>query len=324
MNKKIISKIKKSGLLGRSGSSFPVWKKWEILDKYKQKRKYIICNGSEGELETHKDGFILKKYPEEVIDGIKIAADVLNVSKSFIYLRKDYFKKFKKKLEKFTDKSIFIYEKKGDYIAGEETSIIELIEGKKAFPRIKPPFPCESGLWQCPTLVHNVETFYCVSKILKDNYQNERFYSISGDTKNNGVFELKDGISIKEILTKTNNYPAFDFFLQVGGGGCGKIMTKNELNSEIKNLASIIIYNKKETDPYFLMKKWIDFLLNGNCDKCVPCREGIYRISEMINKKDLSGIKDIFFVLEKTSRCPLGKMSVVPFESLINKIIKNK
>jgi NADH:ubiquinone oxidoreductase subunit F (NADH-binding) len=319
--KKIISKIKKAGLIGRSGSCFPVWSKWEILNSSKEKKRYIICNASEGELETYKDAYIIENYPEILIDGIKKTIKLLKAEKAFLYLNKGYFKKFEKTLNKLKGENIFLYKKDGGYIAGEETSIIEAIQGNNAFPRIKPPYPCESGLWGYPTLVHNVETFYCISKIINNEYENERFYSVQGDVKNKGVFKFKDDTSIKEILINSNNYPNFNFFLQVGGGGCGEIITEKEIDSSILNLGSIIVYDKKKTDPWVLMKKWSDFLLYGNCDKCVPCREGIFRINEMINKKNIENINDIFYVLENTSRCPLGKISVTPFKSLINKIL---
>lgn len=321
---KNILKLKNSKLIGRSGSCFPVWLKWEIMNNSKSKKKYIICNASEGELETYKDKYILENHLNIVLDGIKKAIKLLKTEKAFLYLNKDYFNKTKKIISKSKNKNIILYKKEGGYIAGEETSIIEAIQGNNAFPRIKPPYPCELGLWGHPTLIHNVETFYCISKILDNEYKNEKFYSIQGDTNNKGVFKFKKDDSIKEILVKSNNYPNFNFFLQVGGGGCGEIITKKEINNPIANLGSIIIYNKDKTDPWLLMKKWSKFLLNGNCDRCVPCREGIFRIDEMIDKKNIEGINDIFNVLEETSRCPLGKISTIPFKSLIKKNLIKK
>lgn len=324
----IISKLKKSGLRGRSGSSFPTGLKWESVKKAKAKKKYIICNAAEGEPEVFKDDFILKNYPEKVIEGIKIALKTIDNSSAYIYINKNYFKKYGQKLKKLIGKlPIEIFQKKtefGAYIGGEETSIIETIEGKRAEPRQKPPHPTQKGLFGCPTLVNNVETLYYVSKIAEGKYENVRFYSISGEVKNKGVFELPEDWTIKKVLEQTDNWPKFDFFAQIGGGGEGEIFLPQELDKPIQNLASIIIFNKEKTDLYVLMGKWVDFLMKGNCDKCAPCREGLYRVKEMIDKKKMEKetLDDLFLVLEETSFCPLGKGSTTPFKSLINKVLK--
>ncbi len=320
----IISQIEKTNLLGRSGSMFPVAKKWKIVKESIAPKKYVICNASEGEIETYKDYFILKNFLEEVINGIKIALDFLGAEKGYIYLNKNYFDELAETIKDLGGEKIEVVKKEGGYIGGEETSILEAIEGRRPEPRIKPPYPSEKGLWGYPTLINNVESFYCVSKISKNEYNYTRFYSIYGDALNKGVFEFPEEITIRELLKETDNIPSFDYFLQVGGGGGGVIMLKEETGELIKNLASIIIYNKEETDPFLLMKNWAEFFLYGNCDKCTPCREGIYRIMEMAKEKDFKEIDDIFFVLENTSLCPLGKVAVNPFRSLIEKIIYNK
>ena len=321
----IITKLKKSNLLGRGGASFPTGLKWEAVKKEKADKKYIICNASEGEPGVFKDKLILENYPKELINGIKIALKTINNSSAYIYLNKKYYPKFKKELEKLIKGlPIVLFEKPDNYICGEETTILNVIEGKRQEPRIKPPYPTQIGLFGYPTLVNNVETFYYVSKIDKNRYKGTRFYSISGDVEREKVYELPENLSIREILKTTNNYPDFDFFVQAGGGACGEILLPKELNQPVKGAGSIIVYSKEKTDPFSLMQKWADFFINGNCDKCVPCREGIYRINEMIKKKKIKKktIKDIFFVLEDTSFCPLGKMAQVPFKSLINKILK--
>ncbi|MBU1683942.1 hypothetical protein KKC56_00535 [Patescibacteria group bacterium] len=335
-NNDIITKLKKSNLLGKGGANFPTSLKWEMVKNAEAEKKYIVCNGSEGEPNVFKDGFILENYPEEVIEGIKIALATINNSSAYIYLRKDYYEKYKNKLEELIGNlPITLFKKTGHYIAGEETSILEAIEGKRPEPRIKPPFPPQSGLWNYPTLINNVETFYYVSKINKDEYQNTRFYSINGAVKNEGVYELPENYSISQILKETNNWPDFSFFVQAGGGAIGEILLPNELKQQVGGSGAIIIFNRQKTNPFALMKKWTDFLLQGNCDKCVPCREGIFRLAEIIkreinnpNKHSLDKffkahkqtLQDLFFVLEQTSFCALGKCAVVPFRSLIKKL----
>ncbi len=318
---KIIEKIKEENLLGRSGSMFPVGEKWEMVKKSLGDKKYVICNASEGEIDTFKDYFILKNYLEDVIKGIEIAVSELEADKAFIYLNKKYFPEFAESLSR---EGIEVVEKKGGYIGGEETSVIEAIEGKRPEPRIKPPFPSEKGLWGCPTLVNNVETFYCVAKIYSGEYKRTRFFSIGGDAPNRGVFEFSEDVTVKKLLEETDNIPSFDYFMQIGGGAGGQIILPSETDRKFDCLGSLIIYNREETDPLVLMKKWAEFLLDENCDKCTPCREGLYRIEEMVEKRDFQEIEDMFFVMINTSLCPLGRIATNPFKSLLDKIIFEK
>ncbi len=320
----IISKLKKENLLGRSGSAFPTGLKWEAVKNAKAKKKYIICNGSEGEPGISKDGFILKNYLGEVVKGVKIALETINNSCAYIYLRKDYFRQYEKPLKKIIgDSPIIVFKKKGGYLAGEETCVCEVIEGKSPEPRIKPPFPSQAGLWGCPTLINNLETFYCVAKIAAGDYKKTRFYSISGHIQNQGDYELPEDLTIEEILKKTGNWPDFDFFVHAGGGASGEILLSCELNRKIKGIGGIIVLNKGKTDLLALMTKWIDFFLAENCDKCVPCREGVYRIAEMLKKGkiDKKLLSDFLFVLEQTSFCPLGKSVAGPFKGLTTKLL---
>lgn len=322
-SKNVVTKLKRNNLLGRGGANFPTGLKWEMVKKAKARKKYIICNASESEPNVFKDGFILENYPKEVIEGIKIALEVMDNSSAYIYLRKDYYEKFRNRLERLTEGlPVTLFKKIGGYIAGEETSVLESIEGRRPEPRIKPPFPPQSGLWGCPTLINNVETFYYVAKIAKGEYQNTRFYSINGDVKNKGVYELPESYLISQILEETGNFPNFDFFIQAGGGAIGEILLPNELNQPVRGAGAVIVFNRGKTNLFSLMKKWADFFLEGNCDKCAPCREGVFRLAEMIEKEkiDKETLEDLFFVLEQTSFCALGKSVAVPFRSLINKL----
>lgn len=325
MVKNIITELKRYNLLGRSGSGFPTALRWELVKNCKADKKYIICNGAEGEPKNYKDKFILENYPEIVVDGIKTALKTIDNSSAFIYLKKDYYQKFGNKLKKLSKGfPIELIKKKGGYLGGEETVICEIIEGNKAEPRIKPPFPSSKGLWGCPTLVNNVETFYCVGKIARGKYKKTRFYTITGDVKKQGVYELPENYTVKQILKETGNYPDFVFFVQSGGGAMGEILLEKELNKQVEGIGCIVVFNAKKTDPIALIKEWTSFFLAENCDKCTPCREGIYRIDEMVNKKEIDRqtLNDIFLVLEKTSLCPLGKNAYMPFKTLIQKVIK--
>ena len=321
--KNLIVKLKEAGLSGRSGSGFPVWQKWQAVENTKAEKKYVVCNASEGEPEVFKDKFILENYAKEVIEGIKTALDFFGNSSAYLYLNKNYYQQFSTILEQaIGNLPISLFEKPKGYIAGEETSVLEAIEGKRPEPRLKPPYPTEVGLFGYPTLVNNVETFYYVAKIAKGGYKNTRFYCLSGDIKKPGVFELSENSTIEKVLKDTGNWPDFDFFSQVGGGASGEIFLPSELNQPVKGLASIIVFDRQKTDLWLLMEKWADFFLEGNCDKCTPCREGLFRLKEMVKQRKISQptLYDLFFVLEKTSFCPLGKGAVFPFRSLVSKL----
>lgn len=321
----IIQKLKKNNLKGRSGSNFPTGKKWEIIKKQKSKEKYIICNAAEGEPGTFKDKYILENYPEEVINGIKIALKTIKAKKAYIYINKEYYKIFHKKLEeliKNTPIELFIKTKES-YLAGEETAACNLIEGKEQVQsREKPPYPTEKGLWNSPTLINNVETFYFVSKISKNQYNKTKFYCIDGEVNSKKVIELPLNQTIEEVLRKTDNFPSFNFFVQVGGGAAGKVFLKSEIDKEIKGLGSIFVYNKDKTNIFDFLEEKIDFFLRENCDRCTPCREGLHRISEMIKEKEINNkvLEDLFFVIEKTSLCPFGTTTLFPIKSALKKL----
>lgn len=328
----IIEKIKKAGLKGRGGAGFPTGMKWESVakatenNKDKDKKAYVICNGSEGEPGVSKDDYILDNYPEEVVNGIKIALETFNAEEAYFVLNHSLFEKYAEDLEKIIGKAkIKLFKKTGGYLCGEESTMIESVEGKeRKEPRDKPPYPTEQGLWGCPTLVNNVETFYSISLISKGEYKQERFYTISGDVKKPGVFKLPEHWPMEKILHKTGNFPEEKFFIQAGGAASGMIFTDEELNQEACGMAAIVIYLFSKTDLKELMKKWVEFFFAENCGKCVPCREGVYRIKEILEKEeiDYETLKDILFNLKESSFCPFGKAVAVPFGSLLEKIIK--
>jgi NADH:ubiquinone oxidoreductase subunit F (NADH-binding) len=321
----LIEKIKNSGLTGRGGAGFPTGKKWETVKNAPGAKKYVIANGSEGELAVGKDGWLLENYLEEIVEGIHLALEMLPAQKAFLYLRKDYFEKYQENLKKLIgDLPIEIFREPGGYLCGEETTLIESLENRRLEPREKPPYPTENGLENCPTLVNNLETFYAVAKIAKGEYKNERLYTISGNVPHPGVFELPEDWSIEKILHKTLNWPQEDFFVQAGGGVSGIIFTSDELENKISGSGALVVYDRKKTDPKALMQKWLDFYFQENCGKCVPCREGVFRLRELLNQEEVNWelVKEVCLVLREASFCPLGKSVAVPLESFISKVIK--
>ncbi len=326
MEKDIISLIKEANLLGRGGAGYPAWKKWEAVKKETSSKKYVVCNASEGEPDVFKDEHIIKNYPQDLVYGIKIAMDATGAQEGIIYLNENYFNNYADSLRKAVGVlPVKIFKKTGRYIGGEETAALNTMEGKFQEPRSKPPYPTQKGLWGCPTLVNNVETLYYAGKIAKGEYKGTRLYSISGDALRHGVFELPVGLNVEQVLRQTENYPDFKFFAQIGGGVSGEIFLQEELAATpVKGAGAIVVYNKKTANLRELMIKWAKFFAESNCDKCTPCREGTYRILEMVNASRLrrKDLEEVFLALDQTSFCPLGRMVSLPFKSLLRKMLK--
>jgi NADH:ubiquinone oxidoreductase subunit F (NADH-binding) len=323
----VIQQLKNSGLTGRGGAGFPTWKKWQIVHDEKKFPKYVICNVSEGEPGVHKDEYLLDHHIDEVLDGILAAGEYIQAERAYIYLRSDLFLRFKKNIESGSTRTPLVCVKEeGGYISGEESTLISVIEGSLAQPKIRPPFPTQKGLFGKPTLVNNCETFYVASKVLQKTYTHTRLYTISGNVAHEGVFERSDTETIADILKATGNMPDFDFFVQVGGGASGPILLSSELHVPVPGSGAIIVYDRKAVKPFELLNSWVDFFMQQNCDKCVPCREGLYRISEMIKKEKIDNdvLQDILFTLMSTSFCPLGRSVPVPIITFIEKILYAK
>lgn len=325
----IIAKLKAAGLRGRGGAGYLAADKWQLVHDTPADQKYIVCNVSEGELAVKKDYFLLKHYPQTIVDGIKIALEYLSNAKAFIYLNKRYYAEFEKELSKLIKgQAISLFREKGGYLSGEESVVCEEIEDYKNFarPRVRPPYPATAGIDRRPTLINNAETFYFVAKIAADDYHQTRFYTISGHCAKPGVYELPLSASIRQILEQTGNLPVKSFFVQTGGGASGEIFLDTELDNTVSGSGAVVVYDRVKTDPYAIMKVWTDFFLKENCDKCTPCREGVYRLAQMVESKKLDPtvLEDLFFVMEKTSFCGLGKSVPTPFRSLINKVVNAK
>lgn len=313
----ILDKIKKAGLVGRGGASFPVYLKWQAVKNERSLEKYLLINGAEGEPGIHKDAYIVNNYPEELIKGIKIASDFIKAKKVYFYLNKDLYKS-KNKLNKIASSiglkgKIIFFLKPIDsgYIAGEESTVLNIIEGKNIEPRLRPPFPTCSGLFGMPTLINNIETVYNVYLVSQNKYQDKRFYSINLDKKNKGVYFLSSNLSIEKILKETKNYPDYNFFVQVGGDASGEVLNSGQLNKKVDGAGSITVYNLEKHQPEKLLKYWLNFFRDNSCGQCTPCREGTYRLCEMLDnfalnmrkEKNFSDLCDNLFL---SSFCALG------------------
>ena len=324
----VIEKIKFSGLCGRGGAGYPTGKKWEEMYKRNPKEIYICVNGSEGEPGARKDGYILEYHLKELIEGIKIAYYLFPQTKRiYLYLRKDYFKNYKEKVELLKENlPLEVFKEPGGYLCGENTVLVNSIEGKRFEPRKKPPYLSEVGLFGKPTIVNNIETFYRVYQIVNDIYENKRFYTIGGEAKNPGVFDLPVDITIKQVLMATDNLIYENQFVQLGGGASGIFYTFDEIDKQSANFGTgvILIYNKK-TSMVQIFKEKLDFLIKENCGKCTPCREGLYFLYKLVENNKLLDpslerqIEDVIENLVVSSFCGLGSGAGLAFKSLWEK-----
>jgi len=324
---KIIDKIQSAGLAGCGGAGFPTAQKWLAVLKAKsahpERPVYVVCNATEGEPAVSKDKYLIEYHPDEVANGIRIAMETVGADKAVFYCQKKDLKKYKVRLAPHIKKmKMEFFGEDGGYLCGEETTLLETVEGKTSEPRLRPPYPVEAGLNGCPTIINNVETFYHVSKISKGEYRQTRFVTIAGEARNPGVFEVPLIAKIKHILKITKNAPHFGFFLQVGGGAAGTILLPDELNQPLKGAGSVVIYNRQKTKPKELMTRWINFFFKSNCGKCAPCREGLYRLREELKKTkpDWLQMRAVLETMRDVSFCPLGKSVHEPMMNLMEKI----
>jgi len=321
----ILSKIKQAGLVGRGGACFPVEKKWHAVKNAQGDKKYVVCNAAEGEPGVTKDGYILEHYSEKMIDGMNIAINFLSAEKAYIYLNYSYSKKLSKKLSfllKDSKIEIFVKPIKAGYIGGEESAILNAIEGRRIEPRLKPPFPTTAGLWGYPTLINNVETFYNVSLVNAGKYEYKRFYTITGDCPFEGVFVLPDNLTIEKVLKQTNNYPKFTFFVQIGGLASGEVLNSSQLKRQVSGAGSIAVFSLAKNNFKKAVKGWLNFFVNESCGECTPCREGVYRLNEIFMKEkiDWELFNGLLDNLSDTSICALGGSVAVPIKSFIKNV----
>jgi [NiFe] hydrogenase diaphorase moiety large subunit len=321
----ILSKIKQANLVGRGGAGFPVEKKWNAVKNAVGEKKYVVANAAEGEPGILKDGYILEHQAEKVIDGMKIALDFLRAEKAYIFLNYGYNKKLNKKLAALLKNSkieIFVKPVNAGYVGGEESAILNTIEGKRIEPRLKPPFPTAKGLFGYPTLINNVETFYNVSLVAAGQYFNKRFYTITGDCLNEGVYELPDNLTIEKLLKQTGNYPKFPFFVQAGGNASGEVLNSSQLKRQVSGAGSIAVYSLAKNNFKKIIKGWLNFFANESCGQCVPCREGTYRLNEIFSKEKIDWplFNDLLDNLSDASLCALGGSVAIPIKSFMKNV----
>ena len=320
----ICKEIKISNLRGRGGAAYPTGVKWEQACEVKGDEKYILCNGDEGEPGTFKDKLIFEKIPLRLIEGMTIAAKVLNVKEGYIYIRGeyDYLQKQVKdainnaKLHGYLGNKILgsdlsfdikVLTGAGAYVVGENSALAESAEGRVGRPRMKPPYIKENGLYGKPTLVNNVETFSAIPCIVSDggrtyrDYGNEesggtKLISLCGNVNNRGVYEVPFGITIKDIIYKLGNGVTEGRKLKAVqiGGSSGSIISADLINTplcyeSLKNIgASVgsgsILVLDESINLIEFLLQIYGFFFHESCGKCTPCREGNKQIVNILKK----------------------------------------
>lgn len=353
--KEVINTVMDSNLRGRGGATFPAGLKWNFVNMEQNEVKYVICNADEGEPGTFKDKVLLDGCPFQVIEGMIIAAYAVGASKGYIYIRGEYPKSQEilanaintLREEGFLGDNILgkdfsfdieIRSGAGAYVCGEETALIESIEGNPGRSRFKPPYPPNKGLWGKPTLVNNVETLANIPVILSIGAEEYKKYgtessagtklvSVSGSVVNKGVYEVEFGTTLREII-----YDICDGieenkkikFVQLGGssGAClpeSLLDTKLDID-ELSKLniglgsGAILVVDDSICIPDFV-KNATKFFDHESCGKCTPCREGNRHITMLLDKitkgegteRDLELLKEIAMVMKQASLCGLGQ-----------------
>lgn len=331
----LIAKLKLANIIGRGGAEYPAWKKWTAVRDAAKKPKYVICNASERELATAKDFHILESMPEMVFRGMELAMDCIDAKEGIFNLNGDYERNLKKNLDRLVKEAaeqgrrytIKIFEEDPSYIGGEETALLNAMEGRRCEPRLKPPFPVDAGLFGCPTLIHNVETFYDIARVADGTYDGKRFYTISGEGDHDGVYHLPADWTIEQILKETGNIPKKNFFVQAGGGASGTVWNQQQIKTEKARGSGAIVIHLMSEDPKEILLHWVEFFTRESCGKCTPCREGTYQLLELLNQKKSKTIpwremEPILDVLEKTSFCALGRSVPVPIRSYLKNVLQ--
>jgi NADH-quinone oxidoreductase E subunit len=354
----IIDEVKASSIRGRGGAGFPAGVKWGFIPKGTEKPIYLICNADEGEPGTFKDRQIMEYDPHLLIEGMVISARAIKAKLAFIYIRgefdwiADILDKAVAEAKtdgKLADLDIIVHRGAGAYVCGEETALIESIEGNRGEPRIKPPFPAVEGLYSCPTIVNNVETLASVPYIIENGaeafkafgYENNtgfKLFGVSGNVNKPGVYEYPMGVPFNKILEAAGGVKG-NLKAAIVGGLSVQILKANELNDLNMDYDSclkhgtglgsggIMVINDEFSIPE-LAYRTIKFYAHESCGRCAPCRHGSDSLKMLLEKlvicgegtmQDIDTIINICSTVPGTTICPTGEAFSVPIKAMVEK-----
>ena len=366
----IIEKVKASGLRGRGGAGFPTGLKWSFLPKDSPKPRYLCVNADEGEPGTFKDRVIIERDPHQLIEASVVSSHAIRAKLCFIYIRGEFHEGIRS-LEKAVaearaagylgsnilgtgvDVDIVVHRGAGSYECGEETALLESLEGKRGQPRLKPPFPASHGLYGCPTIVNNVETLACVPLILERGPEwfaacgtgkngGPKLYCVSGQVNRPGTYEVGMGrISLRELIYS----PEYAGGIKDGralravvpGGSSTPVLTADEIDvamdfDSIAKAGSMLgsagtIVMDDSTCMVWMAQKLSYFYKHESCGKCSPCREGtgwMLRLLQRIedghgSEKDLDTLSNVTDSIAGKTLCPFGDAAIAPPQSTLDK-----
>jgi len=361
----VIEEIKNSGIRGRGGAGFPTGKKWELTRASEEKQKYVVCNADEGDPGAFMDRSILEGDPHSVLEAMAIAAYCIGANQGFIYVRAEYpiaVQRLRIAIDQAraygllgnhifaTDFSFDIEIRlgAGAFVCGEETALLESIEGKRGQPRVKPPYPANSGLWGKPTLINNVETYANIAQIIlkgsqwyasigTENSKGTKVFALGGNVNNIGLVEVPMGTTLREIVYDIgggipNNR---EFKAAQTGGPSGGCIPKEHLDTAIdyeslKEIGSMmgsggLIVMDDTKCMVSLAKFYLAFTVSESCGKCTPCRIGTKRMLEILERLcdgkgsefDLYKLEKLAMNIQRASICGLGQSAPNPVISTL-------
>jgi len=361
----VIEVMKQSGLVGRGGAAFPTGLKWSFTANAVADEKFIICNADEGEPGTFKDRLILEGDPHSILEAMAIAGYAVGAERGFVYIRGEYslsIERITKGIEQakamgLLGRDIFgsgfsfdieVRKGAGAYVCGEETALIESMEGGRGEPRVKPPYPGTHGFLGMPTVVNNVETLGNIPRIILNGpvwYRGfgtpkcpgTKVFTMTGDINSKGLIEVPMGITLRKIIYEIGGgIPGGRSFkmAQTGGtsGGClpGEMLdvpmdyfTLPEMGSALGSGALLIM-----DDSHCIVdiaESFMRFFVRESCGKCVPCREGTARLHHIVEKiaigngtyEDLRVLEDLSHAMQKTALCGLGQSAPIPIMTML-------
>lgn len=360
----LIDRVKQSGLRGRGGAGFVTGAKWGFVPKNSPLPKYLVCNCDESEPGTFKDRLIVERDPHQLIEGVILSSYAIGAHLSFIYCRGEYFegiKKLRKAVRQAQKKGflgknilgsnysleIIVHPGAGAYIAGEETALLNSLEGYRATPRLKPPFPAVVGLYGKPTVINNVETLCNVVHIVnrgvdwfqsigKPKNTGTKIFQISGQIMHPGCYEFPLGVPLRTIIDAAGGMlPGRKFkACYPGGSSCGLLNDRDlDISMDFDTLAerktalgtASIIVMDDTADMVKVATRLMQFYQNESCGKCTPCREGTRWMVQVLSRiengggtiYDLPVIEDVCNSMAATSFCPLAVGAAPPIISAI-------
>jgi NADH-quinone oxidoreductase subunit F len=364
----VTDEVKKSNLRGRGGACFPTGLKWTFMPKQSQKPKYLCVNGDESEPGTFKDRQIFESNPHLMIEGTIIAAYAMGVTTSYLYIRGEY-NKWIGMVQKAIDDAyakgyiganvlgsgfstnLYIHRGAGAYICGEESSLMNSLEGERGYPRVKPPFPAQFGLWGCPTTINNVETIANVPIILRLGWEaysrighpkhpGPILVGVSGHVNRPGVYELPTGVLLTEIIEKyAGGVPENRKIKAVIPGGSSTMILRGDqiegvtmdadglkaAGSSVGTAGMIVM--DETTDLVRVITRITAFYHHESCGQCTPCREGTGWMHKILNRfvagdatmADLDLLLDVANNIEGNTICALGDAAAWPVQSVVRR-----